>query len=159
MVRPALVALGSLLVVTTACADDNPERRIPKAEWLRRADAICRDENAKRRELASPDFDPTDPDLGGVQLREAARFLEATLAIADDTTAELDRLGLPDQDADAVRDILDDRERGRRAILDAVESARAGDAEDFREGFGQASAAYAGAAEKAAALGLDHCGQ
>jgi hypothetical protein len=157
--RPALLALGSVLVVATACADDGDERRIPKAEWLRRADAICRDENAERRDLASPDFDPTDPDLSGAQLRAAARFLEATLMIADDTTAELDRLGLPDEDTDAVRDILDDRERGRRAILRAVESARAGDAEEFREGFGQASAAYAGAAEEAAALGLDHCGQ
>lgn len=153
------LAGGLAASLLAGCSDEPDDDRLSRRAWIRRADAICRAENADRAVLEAPAFDPLSGDLTSAQLAEAADFLERSLTLSDDTTEQLDTLGLPATDADEVEEILDERASGRERLVRAIEGARDGDMELFRDNFGRASGDYAEAGRLAAELGLRQCGQ
>ena len=154
-------ALLSVVITTSisGCGGDDEETRLTRREWIRRGDAICREENERRAALVPPAFDPASTDLTADQLVMAADFLEQTLTISDDTTARLETLGLPSRGAGEIDDMFDERASGRRHILAAIEAARLADVEEFRSRFGRGSADFADATEIAIDFGLEDCGQ
>jgi hypothetical protein len=159
-VRFATGGVAIVLLTTTliGCGSED-EVRLTRRDWIRRADAICREENERRAALTPPAFDPASLELTPEQLLMAADFLDQSLAISDDTTERLETLGYPSQGEGDVEDILEERAEGRDEILLAIEAAGAGDVEEFRTRFGRGSADFADAAELAAEFGLEDCGQ
>src|SRR5687767_164003 len=111
--RIGAAVVMSLVVPAAACRDDAGEARLSKEQWIERADEICRDENASLGELDAPDVGPFDPNLTDAQLAETAEFLEASLRIEEQATKRLDDLGVPDEDAGDIEEVLEQRRDGR----------------------------------------------
>jgi hypothetical protein len=150
-----------LMVAATswACGGDSSESRLRLRRWIEDADEICEDENAEIAEIVTPELDPFDETLSFAQLDEIAAYLERTLEVQDETSERLDDLGLPADDAGDIEDVLEQRERGRAAIELAIESARAGDAEQFVANYREAVTEYDKATRGAREFGLEECGQ
>jgi hypothetical protein len=157
--RIGAAVVVSLVVPTAACRDDAGEVRLSKEQWIERADEICRDENASLGELEEPDVDPFDPNLTDEQLAELADFLEASLRVEEQATERLDDLGLPDDEAGDIEDVLEQRREGRTSAELAIDAARRGDAESFVVSYRDAVVDYDGAAQGARQFGLEDCGQ
>jgi hypothetical protein len=110
-------------------------------------------------DLETPPADPFDEMLTPTQLEEIADYLRASLEIQDRATGRLDGLGLPDDDADDIEDVLEHRAVGKRAVEAAIEGARAGDADRFTRHYRRAVTDYGRASQAAREFGLEECGQ
>jgi hypothetical protein len=147
------------LVALAGCADDSGEARLSKDRWIEQADEICEEEKSELGDLETPPADPFDEMLTPTQLEEIADYLRASLEIQDRATGRLDGLGLPDDDADDIEDVLEHRAVGKRAVEAAIEGARAGDADRFTRHYRRAVTDYGRASQAAREFGLEECGQ
>ena len=159
--RPVVTMTTLLMVAATssACGGDSSESRLRMQRWIEDADEICEDENAELAEVATPELDPFDESLTVAQLDDIATYLERTLEVQDETSERLDDLGLPADDAGDIEDVLEQRERGREAVELAIDSGRAGDAEQFVANYREAVTEYDKATRGAREFGLEECGQ
>ena len=154
------MAVAAIALVTAlGCSDDSGEGRLSKDRWIEQADEICDQEKDEQDSLDVPDADPFADDLDASQLANIADYLEASLEIQDRATERLEGLGLPDDDADDIEDVLEHREDGKRAAEAAIESARAGDTEQFQMRYRRAVTEYGKASQAAREFGLEECGQ
>ena len=159
MTRTVLpLGVGVLALLLASCGKDTDEHRLAKREWLRRVDAVCRDENTEREAVPPLPFDPSSATLSPAQLSEAPRYLVPRLEIADRTTERLEPLGLPDDGANDAKAILDQRQDGRDALVEAIDAARDGDVDKFQKRLGEAEANFGDATELASDFGLTQCG-
>jgi hypothetical protein len=155
-----LMAVAAIALVTAAgCRDDSGEGRLSKDRWIEQADEICHQEKDEQNELEVPDADPFAAELDPAQLIEIADYLEASLVVQDRATERLDGLGLPDDDAGDIENVLDHRVDGKAAVRGAIESARAGDTEQFQLSYRRAVTDYGKASQAAREFGLQDCGQ
>jgi hypothetical protein len=154
-----LLAAAIALVAVAGCADDSGEPRLSKDRWIEQADEICEREKSEQGDLAVPDADPFDDGLTAAQLGEIADYLRASLEIQARATDRLDSLGLPDDDAGDIEDVLERRQDGRRAVEASIDAARAGDVEQFAMNYRQAVVEYGKASQRAREFGLRECGQ
>jgi hypothetical protein len=154
-----LVTAAIALVAVAGCNDDSGERQLSKDRWIEQADEICDREKDEQGALEVPDADPFDDDLTAAQLTEIADYLRASLEIQDRATDRLDGLGLPDDDAGDIENVLEHRQDGRRAVEIAIDAARSGDDERFAVNYRQAVTDYGKASQAAREFGLQECGQ
>ncbi len=154
-----LVLTLAIPAATGACADSGNEGGLRKERWIERADERCEDEKDALGELEAPDADPFDMALTPEQLAEIATYLEASLRIQDELTAELDDLDLPAEDGDDVEEILERRKEGAVAVRRAIDAAETGDAQRFVRSYRTGATAYSKASQKARDFGLTECGQ
>jgi len=147
------------LVAVAGCSDDSGEPRLSKDRWIEQADEICDQEKSEQGELEVPDADPFDETLTATQLTQIADYLRASLEVQDRATGRLETLGLPDDDADDIENVLEHREDGKRAVEASIDAARAADAEQFSVNYREAVTAYGKASESARKFGLRECGQ
>lgn len=154
-----LAAVAIALVAVAGCADDSGEPRLSKDRWIEQADDICEQEKSEQRDLAVPDADPFDETLTAAQLGEIADYLRASLEIQARATDRLESLGLPDDDAGEIENVLERRQDGRRAVEASIDAARAGDVEQFAMNYRQAVVEYGKASQRAREFGLRECGQ
>jgi len=159
-VRVVVSALVVLIpLVGAACGGDTAASRLRTERWIENADEICEDENDALAELEPPELDPFDENLTPAQLDEIVVYLERSLAIQGEITGRLDDLGLPANDADEIEDVLEQRERGQAAVEDAIDAARAADADLFVTRYRRAVTEYSKASQGAHEFGLEECGQ
>jgi len=154
-----LAVAAAALVMVAGCGDDSGEGRLSKDRWIEEADEICHQEKSEQDDLAVPDADPFADALDPSQLTEIADYLEASLEIQGRATGRLEGLGLPDDDADDIEDVFEHRDDGKLAVEVAIESARAGDIEQFQLSYRQAVTDYGRASQAAREFGLEECGQ
>lgn len=149
----------TVAVLTPACGGDAGEPRLRLDRWIDEVDEICADQNAELAALEPPAVDPFDEALTTDELDEIAGYLERSLEVEADTTRRLDDLGLPDDNAGAIEDVLDQREEGRLAVETAIDAARAGESELFAASYRRAVTEYDEASRDAREFGLRECGQ
>jgi len=154
-----LAVAAIALVGIAGCNDDSGEPRLSKDRWIEQADQICEDEKTDLGGLEPPDVDPFDETLTPAQLGEIADYLERSLEVQDGATDGLDGLGLPDDDAGKIRNVLDHRRDGKRAVELAIDAARASDTGQFAVDYRQAVTEYGKASQAAREFGLEECGQ
>jgi len=154
-----LATAAIALVALAGCKDDTGEPRLSKDRWIEQADEICDQEKEEQGDLAVPDADPFDDGLTAAQLIEIADYLQASLEVQDRATGRLDGIGLPDDDAGDIEDVLEHRRDGRRAVQVAIDAARAADIELFAVNYRQAVTDYGKASQAAREFGLEECGQ
>lgn len=149
----------AVLVLGSACRRDSGEPRLRTERWIEAADEICAGANAELAALEPPAVDPFDEALTAAELDEIADYLERSLEVEADTTRRLDELGLPDDNAGAIEDVLDQREEGRIAVETAIDAARADEGELFAASYRSAVTEYDKASRGAREFGLRECGQ
>jgi hypothetical protein len=154
-----LVVTAVALVALSGCTDDSGEPQLSKDRWIEQADEICEEEKSEFGDLDAPPSDPFDEMLTPTQLEGIAEYLRTSLEIQDRATGRLDGLGLPDEDADDIEDVLEHREDGKLAVEAAIDGARAADADRFTLHYRQAVADYGKASQAAREFGLEECGQ
>jgi hypothetical protein len=155
----SLAVATAALVMVAGCGGDSGEGRLSKDRWIEQADEICHQEKDEQDELEVPDADPFAAELDPAQLTKIAEYLEASLVIQNRATGRLDGLGLPDDDAGDIEDVLDHRKDGKASVGAAIESARAGDTEQFQLNYRRAVTDYGKASQAAREFGLEECGQ
>jgi hypothetical protein len=155
MLAPAALTLVAL----AGCNDNSGAPRLTKDRWIEQADEICEEEKSELGDLETPAADPFDKALTAEQLEEIAGYLMDSLEIQDRATGRLDGLGLPDDDAGDIEEVLEHREDGKVAVELAIDAARATDAEQFAVQYRQAVTDYGKASQAAREFGLEECGQ
>jgi hypothetical protein len=159
MRKLAAAAIALVALAVAGCGDDSGEPRLSKDRWTEQADEICEQEKSEQGELEVPDADPFDETLTAAQLTQIADYLRASLEIQERATGRLDTLGLPDDDAGDIEDVLEHRQDGKRAVEASIDAARAADAEQFSVNYREAVTEYGKASESAREFGLRECGQ
>jgi hypothetical protein len=128
-------------------------KTIPKAELIKRGDAICR-RGDRGLTLSPPAGDPT---VSAAALRKFAPFLRQQLHVNAREVRRIAALGLPDRDRAAFQHAIALARRMLKAVRQEVAAAQAGDLKAFlraaRHDSGQA------ASRELARFGFRACGQ
>ena len=138
----ACVTLG---LVACGGGDD----KLSKADFIESGDKLCLDFNTKAKDLATP------PPESAPQL---VTLLDKTLALADETRADLEALKAP-EDGEAVKKALVESLRlSTNRVRDARDAADRGDGEGFESAMAEADQIGKRADEEAKAYGFEVCG-
>lgn len=126
-----LVALSALSV--SACGGSNSTKQLPRAEFARKADAICTQENKKREGAGTPPkFNPATATKA--QAQGSAGFLQAEGAITRDEISRVSALGEPEEAGpkQAWHKLRADLQSSASLFQKLPNDARAGDLKAFR---------------------------
>ncbi|HEX3326853.1 MAG TPA: hypothetical protein VHV50_07655 [Actinomycetota bacterium] len=97
--RRARIVAGAIVLVllTAACSDKGSDKPLTKAQYIAKADQICKDANEKTAALGTPST--TDP-------QALARFLTKSGRIITDAVAKLQRLQPPKADEQKIHRLV-----------------------------------------------------
>jgi hypothetical protein len=121
---------------------------VTRAEWARKADAICAEYERRYDALGTAD-----------ELPDLARLLDRAIALLDEERAAIDRLEEPDDDEARIRELLAHLQKARIAAGRARTAARRGDEEAVSVATGESDSAAAQAQHIARDLGARTCAE
>lgn len=157
-----LLALSALSV--SACGSSSKSssssRQLPRAEFAKKADAICTQENKKRQASPPPPkFNPATATKA--QIQGSAGFLQADGAITRDEISRVSALGEPKEKApkQAWHTLRADFQAILPLFQKLPNAARAGDVKAFRADFAKLMAQDPIQAPLTKQIGLKVCGQ
>jgi len=141
LVLPACLAL---MAGATGCGDES----LTRAEYVQRADAVCKSYNERQEKLGDPK-----------SLKDIERLADETTPLAEEQLDKLRDLKAPDEiadDANAFRDLTAQQVSN---IDDLVGAAKASDVKRIQSIVTSASKLDVQADAKAKAIGLKVCGK
>jgi hypothetical protein len=133
---------------------DESTARVPVAEYVRRADDLCRDLAVKVNGLGGQQRIREIQEAGGSeadQLRALADVFGEQLQVISEFRQDVEAIGLPDAHADDAEQLLDETRSAEDELQRAIDAAREGDSGEF----GNAISRYAGFSRQSASLARD----
>jgi hypothetical protein len=139
----AALAAASMTFAFTACGGDDKEKPLSKADYIAKADAICKTEGAKG-DAAAENLTENSTEA------EFAAFQKAIVPGLEAQVSQLRDLAAPEADADKLNAIYDQ-------VADATEKIKAADPAEIPTLF--ESDPFAKPNAEATAYGMKVCGQ
>ncbi|MFN2388575.1 MAG: hypothetical protein ABR575_03060 [Actinomycetota bacterium] len=130
-------------VVLASCSED----RLSKADFIARADEICKEADAKTRDLTRPSTAP-----------EVDSFVEAAGDITRDAVARIRSLKPPEQDEAAIAEMLSKVEEALEHLPEMSEAAKDQDLDAMQAAGRELTEAAEDAQTIAAEYGFEVCG-
>ncbi len=127
----AIAALGGGALA--ACGDDSSDT-ISLGDWVKEIEAACGPATEKAGQVETPAAlqTVTDPsELTDEQLKQFGDYLAEIQDIINPAVESIADAGTPDEKADQAEEYMDDISQGQDKLDAAVESAQAGDLEQF----------------------------
>jgi hypothetical protein len=148
-----LVSVG-LVLVLVGCGGSSA---VSKADFIKRADAICTTEHAQAKAIVPPRFNPahaTKQDMPA-----AARFFDRFAPVFGGAVAQLDKLSRPTQDRALLDQTLAKADGLAAADNSARQAADKGDPSGFKLAFAQIVSIGPSARALAKQFGFNVCGR
>lgn len=149
----AVALVGAYGAADRAVSAQAAAKQIPKAQLIKRADAICTKGN-RHITLQPPQFDPAHPTAD--QLRSAAPFLHQLAHVIGGEVTAVRALGIPDPGAAAFRRAMTESRHLVHDMRAQARAARAGDVPAFLAASRRADANTSG--PQLARFGFRVCG-
>jgi hypothetical protein len=140
------------LTVAAGCGEDT----IPLAEYVERANAICRDNNTRGRAEIDRFRKQLEAD-GELEPDEIAELNRKTLEIARPGLDRLTALPPPEEREDTAEAYERASREANEAVEDVIDAYEEGDAKRLRDAIARNKARGQDSKEAAADLGLDAC--
>lgn len=128
---------------------------IPKAQLIRRGDAICEKGNATIGKVKAPNFDPAH--ATAKQLKSGATFADTLAKTIGSEVRDVAALGTPDSDAATFSKAIADSRAYVASLRGQADAAKAGDVRGFRAAMKDDDADQSGTL--LARFGFKVCGQ
>jgi hypothetical protein len=147
----AVAASGTTVPAATATT-----KTIPKAQLVKRGDAICKRGN-RGYTLSPPSGDPAH--MTADQLRKALPFLRQDLRVTGSEVREVAALGTPDREAKTFRRAIARSQGLLKALRQEIAAVQAGDVPAFLAALQQEQNAGRAASRLLFRVGFRVCGQ
>ena len=152
--RSSIAVLITIAVVSVAgCGGDDDDEGPSTQEFIAQADAICRE---AEKEQAAVEGGGARPGIYGPNFSDVA-FLSRYNAVTRDALKRLRALDTPEQDREAVDDVLSAVKGSVAAVDKRIAALRARDLPRQSEAEQELERSYGDIAASAGALGLSRC--
>jgi hypothetical protein len=144
--RRTAAALAALLALAAGCGGASGGQRLSKDAYVAKADAICRDADAKRKQLTTP-----------ASIAEIPAYVAKALPILDDGLRRLHALRPPSDLEAGVRAWLSTGDETRNLLAELGKAAKQGDSAKVQALGAKGNTLTSDADSLARTIGLTDC--
>jgi hypothetical protein len=143
----AALAAGAVALTLAACGGSD-DKGLSKAEFVKQAEAVCTDVNAKFKALGEPS-----------DAKAVPAYVEKAVEITTDGTKRLQAIKAPEDLADGYAELIDLLDQQTAAVEKLGDAVEANDAKALGDVSKKGDDLNDRANAKARELGLDNCGE